>query len=206
MRRTSRTNSTTRGFTLIEVLVVAPIALLAVAALVVTIVTMTGSAIRTQVQTQVQYDVLAALARVEEDIESAAAINGSSTTVIDIDSFATSRNPADAERQLYDRTTCQPASAGVERENALLYSTNYRVDGDKLVRRVQLDHGCGTTGVMNWMKRDPATLIDAKGGTVRLTVTRPTSSSVEVTLTVTRTVAGEEVSYTGVMQATSRNV
>lgn len=198
MRHTSPVskNSNT-GFTLVEVLVAAPIALLAIATLVVTIVSMTGSTIRHQAHAQLQYDVLAALDRIEEDAEIAADIKGMSSTLIDFDSFATSSHPFNPDRQLYNRNTCGALDTVVDRDEALLYSIRYQITNGKLVREPKLDHGCESTHVMLWMKTGPATLIDTKGGSLQMVVSRPTSTSLSVTLTAKRTVSGEEIRYTG---------
>lgn len=65
MRHTSRTS----GFTLVELLVIAPLVILLIGALVGVIVHLSGSALRSQARVQLQLDVLSALDQIEQDVK-----------------------------------------------------------------------------------------------------------------------------------------
>ncbi|HEV7952128.1 MAG TPA: hypothetical protein VGO98_02030, partial [Candidatus Saccharimonadales bacterium] len=133
MQYSSKTSSnhTSAGFTLVEMLVIAPIVILAIGTFISLMVTMVGSVLATRDQTAMIYESQDALNRIEDDIRLAAqfltttgtlispqgsnddatAFTNTSNTLI-LSTLATTKNPADSSRELvyyknqpYDCTT-----------------------------------------------------------------------------------------------------
>lgn len=110
------------GFTLIEMLIIAPVVILAIGAFIATIIYMTGDAVATRAQNTMAYDVQDALERIEQDVRLSGAFlaqnNLASITApqgpnestqrfqsvdtegarLILNAFATSENPSSATR------------------------------------------------------------------------------------------------------------
>jgi Tfp pilus assembly protein PilV len=125
MHHLSKTKSSTRaisGFTLVEMLVIAPIVILAIGGFIALMVTMVGSVLTTRDQNAMIYQSQDSLSRIEDDIRLAArfltttstltspqgsnnnftgtsAFTNASNTLI-LSTLATTKNPADATREL----------------------------------------------------------------------------------------------------------
>ena len=120
MPRISRSNN--GGFTLVEVVIVAPLVLLIVGALVAMVVALTGASLRTTARGQLQNDVLAALDQIEQDIKLSTVIVDTSANQLQLRNLATDRNPLDTDRRLI-LANCTPANNGVPASSALTYLT-----------------------------------------------------------------------------------
>jgi Tfp pilus assembly protein PilV len=113
-------HSSTAGFTLIEMLIIAPIVILALGGFIALMVTMVGNVLSTRDQTNMTYQSQDALNRVEDDIRLSAQFltttgalispqgkndsttaftNGARDTLI-LYTLATTKNPADSTREL----------------------------------------------------------------------------------------------------------
>lgn len=66
-RKQTLDHSSTQGFTLVEMLVVAPLVLLVIAVLISAMVSMVGSALITNARTTIAYDIQDAFSRIEDD-------------------------------------------------------------------------------------------------------------------------------------------
>jgi competence protein ComGC len=120
------------GFTLIEMLIIAPIVILALGGFIALMVTMVGNVLTTRDQTNMTYESQDTLNRVEDDIrlatqfltttgtlsspqgsnDSTAAFTNSANNTLILYTLATTKNPADSSRELvyyknqpYDCTT-----------------------------------------------------------------------------------------------------
>lgn len=208
MRCMSRTN---KGFTLIEIVVVAPLVILLVGAIISAIIFSVDSAVRSQAKTKLQLDVLNTLDRIEQDIRLSTVVKDSTSSQVRLTNLATSENPLSPTRSLIKSSDCSVAGGGISVDEVLTYQITYSVvDGTKLIRRINRD-GC-TTSSNVWQKHGSAsdeTLV-ADSQSVSLSVTRDpdTSSAValRVRLTVVRKSGSRDISYTGYLYAKSANL
>ena len=90
------------GFTLIEVLVVAPMVILMLGTIIAMLVNLSSSAMRASAQASLQNDVLAALDMIEQDVKLSTAIT-SGVNSLTTTNLATSSNPLSANRHLITR-------------------------------------------------------------------------------------------------------
>ncbi|MDO4773638.1 MAG: hypothetical protein Q4A37_00745 [Candidatus Saccharibacteria bacterium] len=210
--RANKTSQT--GFTLVEILVIAPVVILVLAGLVATIVFSTGSAMRSSARSQLQYEVLAALDRIEADVKLSKSLtihNGG----LHLATFATDRNPFDAERKLIRKDTCQPADTRITIDEVATYWNVYWVNSGKFGRYAK--YGTGDSTQHSNMRhcennnhaifQRPLTqeaLIGGDGTTANVRFTN-SSGGIDVELTATKKVAGEDVSFTGRLFVKSLN-
>lgn len=219
-----RTSQARAGFTLVEMLVVAPIVILLIGAVVGVVVYTSGSAIRSQARSQLQYDILAALDMIEQDAKLGVGISSNAPSGrIVMDMFATSGSPYSSDRKLINRFDCTAVGlAGINPRHATVYKQHYEVQGGSLLRKADLNgRWCGggndtgtqaTHGNASWQRHDVTeTLI---GGLESLEMTvdyepipglSNVADAMKVTLTGSKRVAGQTVSYTGVMYVKSTN-
>lgn len=197
------------GFTLIEVLVVAPMVILMLGTIIAMLVNLSSSAMRASAQASLQNDVLAALDMIEQDVKLSTAIS-SGTNSLTTTNLATSSNPLSASRHLInkDSAPCSVAD-NISLDQTLSYVTTYRVDTastpKKVLREVAIAPPSGCT--LAWQRGDATTLLDlGSTGEYTLTSIMDGTKAVTVTLTATRKVAGEELSFTGVLYAKSLNI
>ncbi len=197
------------GFTLIEVLVVAPMVILMLGTIIAMLVNLSSSAMRASAQASLQNDVLAALDMIEQDVKLSTAIS-SGMNSLTTTNLATSSNPLSANRHLInkDSAPCSVAD-NISLDQTLSYVTTYRVDTastpKKVLREVAIAPPSGCT--LAWQRGDATTLLDlGSTGEYTLTSSMDGTKAVTVTLTATRKVAGEELSFTGVLYAKSLNI
>ena len=83
MRRIFRANANRRqnsqGFTLIEILAIAPVIILVLAGIIGLIINLTGSSMVTSAKSQLQSDVLTALDRIEADVRISTTLEGTTS-------------------------------------------------------------------------------------------------------------------------------
>ena len=108
-RRDSRSCKSSAGFTLIELLTVMPLIILIISAMVVAIVNLTGTSMRTSARTQLQNEVLAALDQIEQDVKISTDFDGMASDKISMHNLATSANPLSANRKItkIGRASCR---------------------------------------------------------------------------------------------------
>ncbi|MAU34011.1 hypothetical protein CMN23_02680 [Candidatus Saccharibacteria bacterium] len=149
-----------RGFTLIEMLVIAPIVILAIGAFLAVIISMTGEVIATRASNTMVYNVQDALDRIEEDVKQAAGflptniglvansaqgynddgtsftnVGGASGTSLILNMVATRQNPLETDyNYVYLRDQPDPCS-DPHNNIPLTYNIVYFVKNDTLWRR-----------------------------------------------------------------------
>lgn len=201
MQRMSADHS--RGFTLVELLVVTPVVLLLVGAVVVSIILTSSSGLRSQARTQLQLDVLSALDMIEQDIKLSVVLKNSTSSQVNLDNLATDKNPMSPDRRLVKKD-CSVADSGLSLDDATTYRTAYWVHSGTLSRNIDLNNGCNDTSIV-WQRNGSEILI-GNTTSISMEVTRDGDSALGVKLTATRRVSGEEVSYTGFMYVRSINI
>ncbi len=208
-----------RGFTLVEILIIAPFAILLIGALIAMATQATTSSLRSYAKTRIQNDVLTALDLMEQDARISLNIRLDSTDQLDMTALATNTNPLDSGRILVDKTTCAPMTTNADIASATTYALSYYYDNaTKSLIRVGDFTGkwCGGSqaaqGNSIWQRHNtPERLIENADVTlvvsdyVQVDETDRTASSAKVTLTASRVVAGETVRYTGEMYVSSLN-
>lgn len=199
MRRISPTK---KGFTLIELVVIMPLVILLIGAMVGVIVFLTGSALRSQARVQLQLDVLSALDRIEQDVKLSVRLKNSSQKQINLDNFATDKNPLDSSRRLIKKD-CTVTTGGITFDEATTYWTAYWVSSGALRRNTNLNNGCKSTIV--WQKNVSEVLIDNTTD-LAMEVTTFSDDALGVNLTAKRRVAGQDLEYTGVLYVKSLNI
>lgn len=161
MHHSSKTNTPhnqAAGFTLIEMLIIAPVVVLAIGGFIALMVTMVGSVLVTRDQTTMIYESQDALSRIEDDIRLSTKFltttgtlispqgNGDSTTAFTnttntliLTALATTKNPADSTRELvyYEG---QPNDCGVQKVFNTVYTGTiiYYIKSGSLWRRTVL--------------------------------------------------------------------
>lgn len=202
-KRRGQSRKRSAGFTLIELLTVMPLIILIISAMVVAIVNLTGTSMHASARTQLQNEVLAALDQIEQDVKISTDFDGMASNKISMHNLATSANPLSASRKLIKKSDCSVAGTGISVAEALVYKMEYSVvGGNTLKRKAVMDSGCGSSANV-WQRGIDDTLISA-GKEVKLSVTA-NSDTVEVKLTASKTVAGDDISYTGWLYVKSLN-
>jgi hypothetical protein len=178
------------GFTLVEVLIIAPIVILAIGTFVAAMVNMTGDVLRTREENSIVYNTQDALNTIEQDIvmsgaflagneiaapspqginNSTGAVNsftnvGSNGTMLILRSLTTDKNPLDGARQpIY---TDQPNGCAQKTSNKL-FTDNviYFVKSGTLWRRTILQQGNGTPTLCNTPWQQPSCAVGIAKGT-----------------------------------------
>ena len=202
-KRRGQSRKRSAGFTLIELLTVMPLIILIISAMVVAIVNLTGTSMRASARTQLQNEVLAALDQIEQDVKISTDFDGMASNKISMHNLATSANPLSANRKLIKKSDCSIAGTGISVAEALVYKMEYSVvGGNTLKRKAVMDSGCGSSSNV-WQRGIDDTLISASKE-VKLSVTT-NSNTMEVKLTASKTVAGDDISYTGWLYVKSLN-
>lgn len=203
MRRTWAANSA--GFTLVEIVAVAPMVILLIGAMLLLIVNFTGSSMRSSARTELQNEVLRALDQIEQDVKLSVGFNAdTSATKLSLRSLATDRNPLSSDRRLIKTADCTSATTGVTLNDALKYKMEYYIDGGNILRRrATLDAGCATSTIA-WQKPINEAVITTNKS-VKLTVSGTAANARKIELTATRSVAGQDISYTGKLYVKSLN-
>lgn len=171
MRSMSNGNTHTRmrGFTVIELLVIAPIVILVIGAFISLMVAMTGEVIATRAQNAMAYDTQNALNRIEQDIKNSSIFlatndftlqspqdqNATGTTIsfknvtsgyppmLILKSFTTDKNPSDPNRSLvYTNQPTGSCDSTVIATNQLNYQEIvYFISNNTLWRRTLIQQG-----------------------------------------------------------------
>lgn len=203
------TSSRRSGFTLVEVLVVAPLVILILGALIAVIVVTTGSAMRATARSQLQNDVLAALDRIEQDVKLSITLKNSSAVQLNLDNLATSKNPLNPERKLIRRSDCKVAESGLALEDALRYWNVYFVAGNVLYHQTYLNNGCENSIYTVWQRHRQTEIMLKDLSHLELKI-KPDPAAPEqamyITLAATRVVAGEDIRFTGQLYVRSVNL
>lgn len=210
MRRTGQNRQT--GFTLVEVLVVAPMAIIIIGVLVAVVVNLTGSAMRSTAKAQLQNEIVGALDQIEQDVRLSMKIGDAGSHAIDLENLATNKNPLNPDRQLIRANDCVPAASGLLLDDAMRYTVHYRIDGGKkLVRELRVAHkpGCAGRERNVWQRTVTETLV--QGSQVKLTVAPATSGAghtniIHATVSAERWVAGEKIEVSSQMYVKSSNI
>ena len=177
--------------------------ILIISGVVVAAVNLSGASLRASARTELQSEVLDALDQIEQDVKLSVDFEGTSTDRISVHNLATSTNPLSADRKLIKNSTCTVAPTGLSASDALAYKMQYTVVGTTLKRVATLDKGCAASSVV-WQKGIDERLITTDKS-IDMAVTTHGSNAIEVKLTATRTVAGEDISYTGWLYVRSIN-
>lgn len=162
MKNTARTSIRQRGFTLVEMLVVAPIVILAIGAFLTVIISMTGEVISSRASNTLTFNVQDALARIEEDTKLSAGflatnsvpitagsgqgynndatnftnVGGTSGTNLILNMVATTGNPLSTSSQYIFLKDQPNACASAQNNIPLTYNIVYFVRDNSLWRRV----------------------------------------------------------------------
>lgn len=165
-------NHKNTGFTLVELLIVAPIVLLVIAGLVGTIIAITGNTLATRGYNKLVYDVNEAISMIEKDINNSQAIVKNSiyptlpqgkdgaTEKFDTDnetlvikSYATSASPIDKDKSvIFTKVDTNCANGGDEAVNLNIV---YFLDNDKtLWRRTIVPDNYLNNGYCNHNKKE----------------------------------------------------
>lgn len=214
MRRIFRVNKSAQtGFTLVEILVIAPVVIIVLAGVVATIVFSTGSAMRASARAQLQYEVLSALDRIEADIKLSKSFT-ISNGALHLATFATDRNPFDAERRLINRANCRPADTRITVDEAATYWNLYWITGTTLERYAKYGAGDSVQSNMRHCETNHADIFQQPltrelllggNGTTATVQFAHSDGGIDIRLTATKKVAGEDVSFTGVLFVKSLN-
>lgn len=172
MSQTNLTHQLKKGFTLVEMLVIAPILILAIGGFIVVLISMVGDALKSRDNNALVYNTQASLDRIEQDIRlgvqfgtttgtlpspqgsdsnftGTAAFTSTAGALI-ISSLSTDRNPGDGAREIvyYEN---QPNACGANQNyNTPFISTVvYYVYNNALYRRVLVPTYTLTTGQLN---------------------------------------------------------
>ena len=209
-----------RGFTLIEVMVIIPFAILLVGGLIAAAIGATSASLRSYGKTRLQSDVLAALDTMEQDARISLNIKVTSTNELVMEALATDKNPLDNARSLVNSTSCAPMTTVASVTDATTYKLSYKYDSatSSLSRAGDFTGSwCGgtqaTQGNSVWQRHNqPEKIIQDAEVTMALSDFNVIDSSallasaVKVTLTATRVVGGEDITYTDSLYIRSANL
>ena len=159
MPRTQK--SLSRGFTLVEVLVISPILVIVVAVLVGLMISLTGNVIQSRERAAMVYDVQTALDQIESDVRistrivnqtptltSPQGVGGgtgafsSNANILVLEQLSTTKSPFDPSRQLlYYANQPNPCDGSHIYNTAVRHFIVYFLDGNQLKRRTIVDFG-----------------------------------------------------------------
>lgn len=207
------------GFTLVEMLVVAPFAILLVGSLVFMATGATNSALRSYAKSKIQSDVLHALDLMEQDIRTSVTIR-SNASELSLDALATDRGPLDAGRKLVSKADCSPVDAASDVGSLTQYALAYKVVNSGSAKNLQravdfTGKWCGGSQANHtgtWQRHGSVEDIVRGADDLQMSFVYDTIPStteaygVTVTLTASRRVAGQDVSYTGKLKMRSINI
>lgn len=210
MRRTFRANSNrrqrSRGFTLIEILAIAPVIILVLAGIIGLIINLTGSSMVTSAKSQLQSDVLTALDRIEADVRLSTTLEGTTSSYVRIHSLATSENPYSSTRRLIQKSDCGVAWGAVAIADAKTYTTEYFQSGSELKRKTMYDGSCPSASDRIWQLDGAVETIIDTSTVLNFNVCKINDGTLKVSLGVTKTVAGENIQYSSQRLIKSINV
>lgn len=197
------------GFTLVEILAVAPIILLVIGAVTGVVISLTRASMVSQGKTQILYDVQLALDTIERDLEKSLVIDPVSSSQIQLTNVATNKSPLDPTRQIIKEVDCSVPSFQLPLNETLKYNSTYISSGSNLTKTISLTKD---TCSSSWQKGGTVESL-LSGASVTLGVTYSYNSeapprvyAAKVNLTATRKVAGQDVSATGSVYIKSLNI
>ena len=208
-----------QGFTLVEVAVIMPMAVLIIGAMIGTILYLTNVSLRTQGKSKQQVEVITSLDRMEQDVRNAMSITmvGGQLKVV---ALATNKDPLNTDRQLINKADCSLATSGLTPADALQYTVTYQTQPSgaptSLIRTISVDYSassCSTAARANvWQRNGSETFITgAKSIFFNVFLSNDgtsfTGSNVaKIELKSERMLAGRSTSFTGYMYAKSVNI
>lgn len=211
MRCISLNSHKNSGFTLVEIMVVAPLVILIIGGMITAMIALSTGAMRSSAHSQLQHEVLTALDQIEQDVK--LSIDFNTDTIANTDttpnklslrSLATDKNPFNADRKLIKASDCTAASGGIFPTDALKYKMQYYVESNNVLRRKAVfDSGCDSSDVP-WQRAIDEKLISTNNEII-LKITGTEANAKTIQLTVTKTVAGRDISYTGYLYVKSVN-
>ena len=128
-----------QGFTLVEVAVIMPMAVLIIGAMIGTILYLTNVSLRTQGKSKQQVEVITSLDRMEQDVRNAMSItmDGGQLKIV---ALATNKDPLNTDRQLINKGDCSLATSGLTRANAVDVMVSDGLAVDARDAEAQLDN------------------------------------------------------------------
>lgn len=208
-----------QGFTLVEVAVIMPMAVLLIGAMIGTILYLTNVSLRTQGKSKQQVEVITSLDRMEQDVRNAMSItmDGGQLKIV---ALATNKDPLNTDRQLINKADCSLATSGLTPADALQYTVTYQTQPSgaltSLIRTISVDYSassCSTAARANVWQRNGSETFIAGAKSIFFDVvlsndgTSLTGNNVAaIQLTSERMLAGQPVSFTGYMYAKSVNI
>lgn len=192
-----------RGFTLVEVVVVMPMVVLLIGVMIAVIINLANSSIRSYERSKVQLDVLSALDRMEQDVRVSLNINSALANRLELTVLATDVDPLNPKRRLIEASTCSVATSGLSPSEALTYTVEYALSGGSLVRRVTMSTTCSSA----WQKAGTETLINNTEN-ISLSVAHSSlggKKAADIKLIAERKVSNRNATFTGSMFARSSN-
>lgn len=145
-----------KGFTLVELLVVAPIVILVIGGFIGAIIAMTGNVLATRSDNQLAYDIQDALDRIESDVRISGGFLPTNNVTISnnqgkgdtstefayndpaliLNSYATTSNPASSTRNIvYQNLPNSCGSGTANQNNPLMFNTVYFLDNSNTLWR-----------------------------------------------------------------------
>ena len=206
-----------QGFTLVEVAIIMPMAVLIIGAMIGTILYLTNVSLRTQGKSKQQVEVITSLDRMEQDVRNAMSItmDGGQLKIV---ALATNKDPLNTDRQLINKVDCSLATSGLTPADALQYTVTYQTQSSatSLIRTITVDYStssCSTAALANVWQRTSSETFIAGAKSIFFDVvlsndgTSFTGNNVAaIQLTSERMLAGQPVSFTGYMYAKSVNI
>lgn len=192
------------GFTLVEVLVVAPIVILVLSAIVAIIINIAGASMISTAQLQLQHEVQTVLDEIENDVKLSVETGVDTPGVMALKVIATDKNPLNRDRNLIDKTNCRVADSAIESSSALIYSLKYTTHGNALKRQATFSECKNST--TPWRRHLETEVLIRDAHEVMLTAKKLSNAMLGITLRVKRMVAGQEIHYTGTLRVKSINI
>ncbi len=216
MRHISHSNSSPcqtsdQGFTLVELIVIAPILILVIGSIMATVISLTRASMISQGRAQIQYDVQFALDAIERDLLNSTVIDTTSSSRLLLTNIATDKGPSDSARKPIGLSTCNAATGQLALDQVLTYTNDYVASSAGLVKK-NLLNGCTGSGSSIWQKHNSEVSL-VKDAIVQMDITYdlnsatpPKARASRVSITATRKIAGRDISYTGTIYAKSVNI
>lgn len=112
-----------QGFTLVEVAVIMPMAVLLIGAMIGTILYLTNVSLRTQGKSKQQVEVITSLDRMEQDVRNAMSItmDGGQLKIV---ALATNKDPLNTDRQLINKGDCSLGNVRIDPRRRLTIHSN----------------------------------------------------------------------------------
>lgn len=192
------------GFTLVEMLVVVPMAILIVGGMIAIIIFTAGSALRAQAYSQLQLDIGMALDRIEQDVRLSLKLSDSTSSQVKLSNLATTQSPYNASRGLIQKSNCLSVGSGrVAISDSLTYDTVYTASSSGLKRRTT--YKCTGGGDDAWQLNNVDEDV-IKSADISMNIQKVGDSGLKVVLTGKRIMMGQEISYSSEVRVKSINI